>query len=313
MLGLGLSLLTGGALRPYYAVVAAAFKDRVEADGGTVESMSCLKADLKVLNPIKPPAFDTDAQAFITSASITDSTQQSAIDTLVTDLKTAGVWTKMKAIYPIVGGTASSHKFNLKDPRDLDAAFRLTFTSGWAHSADGATPNGTSAYANTGLNPSINLSQNNASAGVYTNTLAVGGNTNRSDVLCGSSNSGFGNGFYILPTASSQTKDYSRCFTNSAPAASSWADGRAFFQMYRTSSANYIVRRNMSAITYSIISASPTTFPVWISALNNAGSIVEPSSNRIAFAYLGDGLTDTEASNFYTAVQAFQTTLSRQV
>ena len=57
MLGLGLSLLTGGALRPYYAVVAAAFKDRVEADGGTVESMSCLKADLKVLNPVKPPAF----------------------------------------------------------------------------------------------------------------------------------------------------------------------------------------------------------------------------------------------------------------
>ena len=57
MLGLGLSLFTGGALRPYYAVVAAAFKDRVEADGGTVESMSCLKADLKVLNPIKPPAF----------------------------------------------------------------------------------------------------------------------------------------------------------------------------------------------------------------------------------------------------------------
>lgn len=50
-------MLTGGALRPYYAVVAAAFKERVEADGGTVESMSCLKQDLKVLNPIKPPAF----------------------------------------------------------------------------------------------------------------------------------------------------------------------------------------------------------------------------------------------------------------
>jgi len=57
MLGLGLSLFTGGSLKPYYAVVAAAFKDRVEADGGTVESMSCLKADLKVLNPIKPPAY----------------------------------------------------------------------------------------------------------------------------------------------------------------------------------------------------------------------------------------------------------------
>jgi len=36
-------------LVPYYAQVASAFKARVEADGGTVESMSCLKADLKVL------------------------------------------------------------------------------------------------------------------------------------------------------------------------------------------------------------------------------------------------------------------------
>ena len=57
MLGLGLSLTTGGVITPYYVVVANAFRDRVEADGGTVESMSCLKKDLKVLNPVKPPAF----------------------------------------------------------------------------------------------------------------------------------------------------------------------------------------------------------------------------------------------------------------
>ena len=57
MLGLGLSLTTGGVITPYYVVVANAFRDRVEADGGTVESMSCLKKDLKVLNPVKPPAY----------------------------------------------------------------------------------------------------------------------------------------------------------------------------------------------------------------------------------------------------------------
>jgi len=33
----------------------------------------------------------------------------------------------------------------------------------------------------------------------------------------------------------------------------------------------------------------------------------------INLALIADGLTDTEASNFYTAVQAFNTTLSRQV
>jgi hypothetical protein len=38
-----------------------------------------------------------------------------------------------------------------------------------------------------------------------------------------------------------------------------------------------------------------------------------PSNRECAFSSIGDGLTDTQASNFYTAVQAFQTTLSRQV
>jgi hypothetical protein len=37
------------------------------------------------------------------------------------------------------------------------------------------------------------------------------------------------------------------------------------------------------------------------------------TDRECAFASIGDGLTDTEAANFYTAVQAYQTTLSRQV
>ena len=57
MLGLGLSITIGGVITPYYVVVANAFRDRVEADGGTVESMSCLKKDLKVLNPVKPTVY----------------------------------------------------------------------------------------------------------------------------------------------------------------------------------------------------------------------------------------------------------------
>jgi hypothetical protein len=35
--------------------------------------------------------------------------------------------------------------------------------------------------------------------------------------------------------------------------------------------------------------------------------------NDFRFAYLSDGLDDTQMANFYTAVQAFQTTLGRQV
>ena len=54
-------------------------------------------------------------------------------------------------------------------------------------------------------------------------------------------------------------------------------------------------------------------FPMYIGAQNNAGTAVEFGAKQAAFASIGDGLTDTEASNLYTRVQAFQTALSRNV
>ena len=37
-----------------------------------------------------------------------------ATNQLVKDLKSNNLWDKMKSIYPFVGGTVSSHRFNLK-------------------------------------------------------------------------------------------------------------------------------------------------------------------------------------------------------
>ena len=52
---------------------------------------------------------------------------------------------------------------------------------------------------------------------------------------------------------------------------------------------------------------------IYVGARNNAGTAQLFSSKQFAFASIGDGLTDTEAADFYTTVQAFQTTLGRQV
>ncbi len=50
MLGLGLSITLGGVVALSAAAkLAKAFKARVEADGGTVESMDCLTAELTYL------------------------------------------------------------------------------------------------------------------------------------------------------------------------------------------------------------------------------------------------------------------------
>ena len=50
--------------------------------------------------------------------------------------------------------------------------------------------------------------------------------------------------------------------------------------------------------------------------MQNAGLFLGTTgygNRECALASIGLGLSDTEAANFYTAVQAFNTTLSRQV
>jgi hypothetical protein len=101
-------------------------------------------------------SYDSDAQAFFTAAGITDTTQQNAINTLVVGLKTDGLWTSMQAIYPFVGGTATTHKWNLRNT----ATNQLTFFGGFTHDSNGVTGNGTNSYATTNI-------YNSATLGIY--------------------------------------------------------------------------------------------------------------------------------------------------
>ena len=100
-----------------------------------------------IINPFVYPSIDTDCAAFLTATGITNPTISGAVCTLVTSLKSANLWTKLNAIYPMVGGTATTCKFNLKNPADTNAAFRLNFVGGWVFSSNGALPNGVNTYA----------------------------------------------------------------------------------------------------------------------------------------------------------------------
>jgi hypothetical protein len=76
-----------------------------------------------------PPGWDPDTQAYLDATGL-DASYAPALDGLVTGLKAAGLWTKMRAVYPFIGGTAALHRWNLLDPRDADDAYRLTYTNG---------------------------------------------------------------------------------------------------------------------------------------------------------------------------------------
>lgn len=254
-------------------------------------------------------SFDADALAFITAASITDNTQKTAVNTLVTDLKANNIWTKMKAIYPFVGGTASSHKWNLKDPRDLDAAYRLVFNGGWTHSNTGALPNGTTGYADTKLIPSTSLSQNSTHVSYYSRT-----NNSIDSIDFGVSNSSHTNQMYALIKAA-DGKTYFRINRSYTTTESNinLSDSRLFYMINRTSSTQEILFTNTTKTTFNYNSAGLANYPIFLGALNNAATPTLYGSKESAFASIGDGLTDAEATSFYNAVQLFNTTLNRNV
>jgi hypothetical protein len=259
-----------------------------------------------IINPYSFAAStDADADAFISAAGITDSTQKSAIQTLVTDLKTYGIWTKMKAIYPFVGGTSTTHKWNLKDPQDTDAAFRLTFSGGATHDSNGWTPNGTNGYADTFFIPSTNFtSLDNKSFGNY-----IGTNTNNG-VDMGSLSSAY-NGDQIFSRISGVCG-----FSNSGGSSSttSSSDSKGFWSSTRISSTEAKLYKNNSVVdTYGTSISQHNSSFVLGARKYNVSDIQFYTDKRFQFAFLGDGLNSTEIGNFYTAVQAFQTTLGRNV
>ena len=240
---------------------------------------------------------DPDAQAFITAASITDPTQQGAINTLVVDLKGYNIWTKFKAIYPVVGGSASSHAVNLKTP----GTYNLSFQVGWTHSANGMLPLNT--FANTNLNDNTILTLNSVHISYYSRT-----NENIAVIEMGT---GLSDGLFIEARTAgiSYYRVHSTTLLQHAD-----TDSRAFYVANRTASNVMNAWKNgVKLATSSGASTTKQNFNIYIGALNNGGTASFQTNKQCAFASIGDGLTDTDAANFYTAVQAYQTTLSRQV
>jgi hypothetical protein len=80
-----------------------------------------------------------------------------------------------------------------------------------------------------------------------------------------------------------------------------------------TASSLKYIRNGVSLANATTTAGSLPNIPLFLGASNNASSAFYFSTKQCAFSSIGDGLTDTEATNFYTAVQAFNTTLNRQV
>jgi hypothetical protein len=247
-------------------------------------------------------SFDADALAFfqrVSDATGTLSlTEKQAVNQLVLDLKANGLWTPMKAIYPMVGASAAACAQNLKS-----SSFTGTFSSGWTFASTGATPNGTSAYMNTAFNPSNQLTNSSGHFSYYSRTNSSAGAKYEMGCYDGTK----GNGLVVR-----YSSDVFYAVYGAYNATTTNTDSRGFYVTNRNSSTNTTGFKNNTKVIDVLSTGLVANKSLFLGAENSV-SIVGFTDRQCAFSSIGDGLTDTQASNFYTAVQAFQTTLSRNV
>lgn len=260
---------------------------------------------LPLFVPRRIGALDSAAVAYFTAAGITDSTQKRAYNTLVLRLREYGIYNKLFALYPFLGGTAASHKWNAISPLDTNGAFRLTFTGGVTHSSTGVAFNGTTGFANTFFVPSTSgFTSTSGSFGVYSRTNALGGYDFASSIAGGS------NSTAVLSRygAGLQHASFGGNFGTNAN-----SDSRGFFTTNRNgavSTEGYAYGSYRAKVD---IAVTLPAFAMYIGAENRAGTAGEFSAREYALAYISSGLTLLEQFQLYKAVQQFQTDLGRQV
>jgi hypothetical protein len=251
---------------------------------------------------------DADAQAFITATGITG-TNATAINTLVTDLKSANIWAKMKAVYPLVGGSATSHKFNLLNPVDSNGAYRLVFAGGVTHSSTGILFGGVNGWADTFLNMStdyLNAYDIHLSANInsdWVGTLIqnhIGANSSTSSTNRLGAISATNETSYLGRTTPSISKT-----VTSTTHKGFWCGSRTANNAHNLIDPTGTITSETSIIT--------STLPTVTIGLGCRRSTTNDYYSGFGYSFFsaGLGLTTTELTAFKTAVNNFQTTLGR--
>ncbi len=265
--------------------------------------------------------FDVNASRYLDVLNITDSNTRNSINNFTVNLKENNIWGKMSGIYPFVGDTADANKYNLKDPRNLDASFRLGFSgAGTIHSSQsGVSFAGSNDYANVFFNPFSNLT----GYPVHLSFLSLTDiNLANIDVGCEDFTAKrlSVSAEYLIPNDA-----FFDCYsyTNGRTTVTAPINSKAFYTASRiTPSSGFMLLFNSSTVptnsANNLTNITPSGKPdlnIFLGAVNYAGT---PAFENFAprtfgFFSVGDGLTSGECVNLYSAVKQLQYDLNRNL
>jgi hypothetical protein len=235
-------------------------------------------------NRLRKASGTADAVTFLNVAGVSDNTQRFAASYLSRRMRYIKAWDSVVAIYPFVGGTATAHMYNMKDPRNVDAAYRIAWGGIITHSNTGVLSNGTTGTGNTFYNP--------ATVGISNMGMAYCSRTATSNA---------GQAMGSLVSTNSRTGmairsagsffSYQHNNTSQATGLNATSDG--YYSDNRTSGTMHFFSKNgviLSTNTNATIGTLPN-LNMYILSINNTGNASNFSAMECTYADIGWGIS----------------------
>jgi hypothetical protein len=241
-------------------------------------------------------SLDANMLRFFTAASITNAGQKLAIANLISALKAAGLWSKLFALYPFVGGNATAHAQNL-----LSASYPITWAGGITHDPNGVTGNGTTGTGLcTGLGGVSAMTVSNASIGVYARSDGSSGNRLALGAIAG------GNAIVLRPRHSDAFDFAIGTLVNSGPSATTAVGLKGF----SSNGTIHAYERGSDIGTSRAATGTKPAAEIYLLSIDGAQDF---STANLAAAYAGAYLTAPENATLNEIIQDYQTALGRNV
>jgi hypothetical protein len=258
--------------------------------------------------------------AFLAATGISDATIETALNDFETGLATYSLTTSnFDAIYPLVGGTSDTCKYNFIDT----SLYTLSYTGSLSFNSDGMQAAGSPKDGSAGTVSFTQISSASYCSYYYVTDYVANASSFESPIGAAPDYTGTGNlvQYYLQWNGATQlvhpcnvdtaagngsiNSGYTQMAGNGSYALSriSTGDLRAYVGGSQSGATNTTVLTNRAYTN------GPNT-PLHL--LSRQANSTTTTQSRLGWASVGPGLDSTQMSNYNTLVVAFQTALSRQ-
>lgn len=257
----------------------------------------------------------SQATTFLARTSGLSGTESSAYTTMICGMVTDGTWSLMDAVYIFATNTTTTAALNLVStsfPATTNGTWTFTADRGWAGNGGATDIIGTAYIPSTAAG---NLTLNSSSIGVYNRTSR----TVSTFADIGAQNQGGSSILWLIPAGTSAYYDNNEASLTTAVV----SNAQGMWVSTRTGAGSYSVFQSPSTTTplatNSVASVSLVNNEMYIGATHDSTLAVFPnggafiSTDQIAAAFIGGGLTNAQALSVSNRINAYMTSVGANV